>query len=40
MDLIQQEFQSLSVEDQEMLVENSVMREMFSETWAKEYNLP
>lgn len=40
MDLIQQEFQSLSAEDQEMLVENPIMRDMFSETWSKEFRLP
>jgi hypothetical protein len=40
MDLIQQEFHRLSSDDQEMLMENSVMRDMFSETWAQEFNLP
>jgi hypothetical protein len=40
MDLIQQEFQRLSSEDQDMLMENSVMRDMFSETWANEFNIP
>lgn len=40
MDLIQQEFHRLSADDQEMLMENSVMRDMFSETWAQEFNLP
>ena len=39
MDLIQQEFHRLSSEDQEMLIENSVMRDMFSETWAQEFDL-
>ena len=40
MDLIQQEFHRLSADDQEMLMENSVMRDMFSETWAQEFDLP
>jgi hypothetical protein len=40
MNLVQDEFNRLSGEDQEMILENPIMREMFSETWSTELGLP